>query len=178
MDRHFLGMNWEASQIQSVNPIFVLGLIPLFSMLIYPFFAKLGFQVTPLRKMTVGMFMAALSFVIVAVAQSFIDSGQTVNVGWQVAAFFVLTISEIMVSITGLEFAYTQAPRAMKSTIMSFWLLTVAGGNLFTAFFSLLNRFHGATEFWFYTVMMFLVSFVFMALASRYKERNFLEEAL
>ena len=45
-----------------------------------------------------------------------------------------------MASITGLEFAYTQAPKRMKSTVMGFWLLTVSLGNVLT---SLLTRFSG-----------------------------------
>ena len=36
-----------------------------------------------------------------------------------------------MVSITGLEFSYTQAPNSMKSSVMALWLLTVASGELF-----------------------------------------------
>ena len=48
-----------------------------------------------------------------------------VHVLWQIIPFFILTTSEVLVSVTGLEFAYTQAPRAMKSTIMGFWLLCV-----------------------------------------------------
>ena len=52
------------------------------------------------------------------------------SIGWQFIPYLLITVAEIMVSITGLEFAYTQAPRAMKSTIMSFWLLSVTFGNL------------------------------------------------
>src|SRR5262249_56293492 len=44
------------------------------------------------------------------------------------------TIGEVMVSITGLEFAYTQAPKKMKSTVMGFWLLTVTVGNVLVAY--------------------------------------------
>ena len=49
-------------------------------------------------------------------------------------AAVVMTTSEVLVSITGLEFAYTQAPRSMKSTIMGFWLLCVTLGNVLVAF--------------------------------------------
>ena len=66
-----------------------------------------------------------------------------------------------MISITGLEFAYTQAPRAMKSTIMSFWLLTVFVGNLLTAYISKVNVFSGAPFFYFFAVLMALVAVVF-----------------
>ena len=46
---------------------------------------------TPLRRMGIGMFTAALSFVIVAIAQERIEAGATVSIMWQVVAFLVLT---------------------------------------------------------------------------------------
>ena len=52
---------------------------------------------------------------------------------WQFLAYVILTLGETMVSITGLEFSYTQAPNKMKSAVMALWLFTVSMGNLFTA---------------------------------------------
>ena len=48
---------------------------------------------------------------------------------WIIPQFFVITMAEVMISITGLEFAYTQAPVTLKSVLASFWLLTVSVGN-------------------------------------------------
>lgn len=178
MDLNFMGYTLEASQVQGINPILVMILIPLFSFGIYPFVQKLGFRVTSLRKMGAGMLLTGTSFACAALIESLIDSGMKVNVGWQMPQYFLITAAEIMVSITGLEFAYTQAPRAMKSTIMSLWLLTVAVGNWFTAVISFLNPFSGGTpEFLFYGGAMFLVALIFVALATRYQERSYVEEA-
>ena len=80
-----------------------------------------------------------------------------------------------MVSITGLEFAYTQAPRSMKSTIMSFWLLTVFGGNLLDASVAKLNIFQGPLFFYFFAALMLSVSFIFILSAARYKVRSYIE---
>merc|ERR1711976_1002885 len=44
--------------------------------------------------------------------------------------FFIITVAEVLISITGLEFAYTQAPKTLKSVLASFWLLTVSVGNI------------------------------------------------
>jgi POT family proton-dependent oligopeptide transporter len=175
MDLTVWGMQFEASQVQAINPILVMLLIPVFSYGIYPAFEKLGIRVTALRKMSVGMVLAAISFVIIGLIQVAIDQGQTPSILWQVLAYAIITCSEVMVSITGLEFAYTQAPRAMKSTIMSFWLLTVAGGNFLAAVVSQLNRFSGPGEFFGYAGLMGLVSIVFVWGAMRYRERNFIE---
>ena len=90
--------------------------------------------------------------------------------------YLLIKIAEIMISITGLEFAYTQSPRSMKSTIMSFWLLTIFAGNLLTAYVSAINKFHGATYFLFFAGIMAGLSLVFVWMASRYKVRNYVED--
>jgi POT family proton-dependent oligopeptide transporter len=174
MDRRFLGIEFEASQIAALNPIMVMVLIPIFSFGVYPLVGKVV-RVTPLRRMAAGMVLAGFSFVAAAMIQSALDHGTRVNIGWQFVPYLILTSAEVMISITGLEFAYTQAPRAMKSTIMSFWLLTVFAGNVFTAFIAKLNRFEGASQFLFFALAMFAVSAVFILSAWLYRERNFVE---
>ncbi|MEZ6146368.1 MAG: hypothetical protein R3B91_13335 [Planctomycetaceae bacterium] len=56
MDRNWLGVTWLESQLQAVNPFFILLLIPLFTYVIYPAIDKV-FQLTPLRKIGLGMFI-------------------------------------------------------------------------------------------------------------------------
>jgi POT family proton-dependent oligopeptide transporter len=177
MDLNFMGMQLQASQIPALNPIMVMLLIPFFSFGVYPTVEKLtGYKMTPLRRMSIGMVMAALAFVIVGLFEAALDSGTKLSVGWQIVPYLVITMSEVMVSITGLEFAYTQAPRSMKSTIMSFWLLTVFVGNLFTAYIEKINVFEGATAFFFYAGLMAAVSLIFIIGASRYKVRDYVEK--
>jgi POT family proton-dependent oligopeptide transporter len=132
MDRSFLGFNWLPSQIQSLNSVFVLSFIPLFSYFIYPWVEKV-WPLSPLRKMGVGFVLMASAFVLVSVVQEWIDAGQRPNIGWQITAYALLTASEILISIVALEFAYTQAPRKMKSFIMCFYLASVAIGNFLVA---------------------------------------------
>ncbi|MGE9268359.1 MAG: POT family MFS transporter [Verrucomicrobiales bacterium] len=137
MDRQFLGMDWLPSQVQSLNSVFVLSFIPLFAYFLYPAISRL-WPLTPLRKIGLGLFLMTLSFALVAVVQAMIDAGGRPNIGWQVLAYALLTASEVMVSIVAMEFAYTQAPRTMKSLVMCFYLLAVAFGNLFTTGINLL----------------------------------------
>ncbi|MCP5536020.1 MAG: POT family MFS transporter [Akkermansiaceae bacterium] len=132
MDRNFLGMEWLPSQVQSLNSLFVLTFIPVFAYLLYPAISKI-WPLTPLRKIGVGLFIMAAAFTLVSLTQSRIDAGQSPNIGWQVVSYALLTASEVMVSIVALEFAYTQAPRTMKSLVMCFYLGAVAVGNFFTA---------------------------------------------
>lgn len=129
MDRHFLGHQWLPSQAQSINSVFVLTFIPLFAYGLYPLIDRV-WKLTPLRKIGLGLFIMVSSFALVALIQEWIDQGQRPNIGWQILAYALLTASEIMVSIVALEFAYTQAPRTMKSLVMCFYLGAVALGNL------------------------------------------------
>ncbi|MGJ8633781.1 MAG: POT family MFS transporter [Luteolibacter sp.] len=132
MDRNFLGFNWLPSQIQSLNSVFVLSFIPIFSYFIYPFFEKF-WPLSSMRKMAIGFLLMTVAFVLVSLIQENIDAGGRPNIVWQIAAFALLTASEIMISIVALEFAYTQSPRKMKSFVMCFYLAAVAIGNLLVA---------------------------------------------
>jgi proton-dependent oligopeptide transporter, POT family len=179
MDLVFMGMEFEASQIAAWNPIMVMGLIPLFSMGIYPMMDKLGLKTTPIRRMTWGMFVAAASFAMIGGLQMIMDgSDSKLNVMWQFFPYLVITIAEVMISITGLEFAYTQAPRAMKSSIMSIYLLTVFFGNLITAYVSQINMFPVASTgyFMFFAVLMAMFAGVFWFMGTRYKVKNYMEK--
>jgi proton-dependent oligopeptide transporter, POT family len=77
-----------------------------------------------LRKIGIGLFLMVAAFAIIWWIQARIDGGGKPNVGWQLLAYVFLTASEVMVSITGLEFSYKQAPRKMKSAVMAAWLFT------------------------------------------------------
>ena len=132
MDRHFLGIHWLESQIQAINPLLILTFIPLFTMFVYPAIDRV-FKLTPLRKIGIGLFLAAASFALVTLVQAWIDAGQRPSVAWQLIAHALLTAGEVMVSIVALEFSYTQAPKKMKSMIMAVFLLAVWFGNTITS---------------------------------------------
>ncbi len=170
MNLDVLGIRFEASQISALNPIMVMVLIPVFAKWIYPWIERsFKFKMTPLRRMSGGMVGAAL-------IQIAIDQGGRPSVAWQFIPYLLITTAEIMISITGLEFAYTQAPRSMKSTIMSFFFLTIFAGNLLTAYVSEINKFSGASFFWFFAALMGGVSGIFIWTASRYKVREYIED--
>lgn len=120
------------AQVQVVNGLFILLLVPIFTFGIYPLMGKF-FTVTPLRKIGIGFFVVASSFLIVAWVEDRIQSGHSVSMWWQISAYGVLTAAEVLVSITALEYSYKQAPLYMKSFIMSLFLLSTSVGNAFTA---------------------------------------------
>lgn len=126
------GIHVLPAQIQMANAVFIILLVPVFSYGVYPFFERF-LRVTPLRKIGVGLFVITGSFLIIAWIAGSIRRGEPVSVWWQILAYFVLTASEVLVSITALEFSYTQAPLRLKSFVMALFLLSTSLGNLFTA---------------------------------------------
>ena len=163
------GFRLAESQMNAVNPFLVLLIVPLFQGVVYPGLVRMGMKVTALGRMSVGMFLTMFSFVVMAGIQAVIDGGARPHVFWQVVPILILTVGEVMISVTGLEFAFTQAPRTMKSTVMSFWLLTSAIGNFVAAVVSQWNRFHGAAYFLFFAGLMLLCAVGFVLFARRYR---------
>ncbi|MCC7373792.1 MAG: MFS transporter [Verrucomicrobiales bacterium] len=165
------------AQISALNPLFVMLVIPLLNLLVYQPLERRGRPLRPLQRMGIGMCLTSLSFVAVALLQMRIQvqGPGTVHVLWQVIPYFVVTTAEVLVSVTGLEFAYTQAPRAMKSTIAGFWLLCVTFGNVLVAFLAPLQKLSLSTFFWLFAVLMALAAVAFLFLASRYRGKSYLQ---
>ncbi len=121
---------FQPAQMQALNPALVMLLIPFNNLVLYPALGRFGFEMTPLRKMTAGIAFAGLSWIVVGAMQLVLDRGNVFTITWQVLPYVLLTFGEVLVATTGLEFAYSQAPLAMKGAIMAFWNLSVTIGNL------------------------------------------------
>jgi len=121
---------FQSSQMQALNPLLVMLLIPFNNLVLYPALKRFGYEMTALRRMTAGIAFSGLAWVVVGAMQVVLDGGQVFTITWQVLPYALLTLGEVLVSATGLEFAYSQAPPAMKGALMSFWNLSVTIGNL------------------------------------------------
>uniref|UniRef100_A0AAR2LAT0 Solute carrier family 15 member 1 n=2 Tax=Pygocentrus nattereri TaxID=42514 RepID=A0AAR2LAT0_PYGNA len=73
MDGTFGTLILQPDQMQTVNPILILTLVPIMDRVVYPLIRKCGFNFSPLKRMTVGMFLAAMAFVSAALVQIQID---------------------------------------------------------------------------------------------------------
>lgn len=182
MDRHLFGVDWLSSQIQTVNPIFILIMLPLFSYWIYPLVEKVV-PLTPLRKMGAGLFVTAGAFFVVAVIQMWIDGGARPTILWQILAFVVLTAGEVLASPTHLEFSYTQGPVKLKSLIMCTYLLAISLGNAFTAGVNFFiqnpdgtTKLQGASYFMFFVWVMLGTAILFVIVTPFYKGRTYLQD--
>ncbi|KAH8415424.1 hypothetical protein KR222_011144, partial [Zaprionus bogoriensis] len=88
---------------------------------------------------------------------------------WLVPQYVVMTLGEVMFSVTGLEFSYSQAPPSLKSLLQAFWLLTVAFGNVIVVVVAELQFFESqASEFFLFAGLMFADMLVFMWIAYLY----------
>jgi POT family proton-dependent oligopeptide transporter len=117
---------FQASQMQALNPALVMLLIPFNNLVLYPVLRRFGYEMTALRRMTAGIAFSGLSWIVVGAMQLALDGGNAFSITWQVLPYALLTFGEVLVSATGLEFAYSQAPPAMKSAIMAFCCSTSA----------------------------------------------------
>ena len=180
MDREIFGYTILPSQVQAANPLLIMLLIPAFTYGIYPAMNSV-FTLTPLRKIGIGLFIAALSFVVVALIEHAIEAGSNPNVAWQFIAYILITSAEVMVSITCLEFSYTQAPPKMKSIIMAEYFLSISLGNEFAAVVNHLMEsgtlvLSGPGYFWFFSGAMLLNAVLFTIVSTFYKERTYVQE--
>lgn len=187
MDLHinlgFTKFELIAGQVSTVNTVFLLILIPVFNYWIYPALDKSGLKTTPLRRLGFGLFLTALSFVVIALIQSNIEHGGHPSIWYQIFAYFVLSAAEVLVSITGLQYAYTNSPISMKSTMSGIWFLVVALGNLFCASVQSTRTkggiFAGMSDtnfYWFFVALICAFLVVFMFVAPRLKERSYIDD--
>lgn len=186
----------KPEQMGLVNAILILVMIPIFDRGVYPALGAFGFRFKPLTRMLTGMIFGAISFILAAMLQFAITSKgvfgpspvdkdtivclhNCVHVLYQVPQYILLTAGEIMFSITGLEFAYSQAPASMKSVCQAAWLMTVALGNLVVIVFNELDvvklilgegsKQLQAWNFVFWTLMLCVGILLFYYLSKDYK---------
>ncbi|KAG9234524.1 putative peptide transporter ptr2 [Amylocarpus encephaloides] len=121
--------------VSNLNPLFIVILIPIMDRVVYPGFRKLGLNYTPIKRITTGFFLASMAMVSATVTQSYIyklhpcrdaansceDEGAyaPISVWVQIVPYALIGFSEIMASVTSLEYAFTKAPVNMRSSVQA-----------------------------------------------------------
>uniref|UniRef100_A0A914CLT5 Peptide transporter family 1 n=1 Tax=Acrobeloides nanus TaxID=290746 RepID=A0A914CLT5_9BILA len=93
-----------------------------------------------------------------------------VSILWQVPQYVIITAGEILFSITGLEFSYSQAAPSMKSVVQAIWLFTVAIGDLIIIIIALIPESNLAIEMFVFAGAMIVVVGIFALMAVFYYE--------
>uniref|UniRef100_A0AAY4CDB1 Solute carrier family 15 member 1a n=1 Tax=Denticeps clupeoides TaxID=299321 RepID=A0AAY4CDB1_9TELE len=127
----------QPDQMQTVNPILILTLVPIMDRIVYPLIKKCGFNFSPLKRMTVGMFLAAMAFVAAALVQLQIDKTLPVFPSSSQAQLNLLNIAESGVTVT---IPPNECPNLWPVLYIAF----MCGIVLFTVHISYLSRFVNA----------------------------------
>eukprot|EP00062_Callorhinchus_milii_P020349 gi/632975900/ref/XP_007904487.1/ PREDICTED: solute carrier family 15 member 1 [Callorhinchus milii] len=112
MDGDFGGIDIRPDQMQTVNPILILIMVPIFDIVIYPLINKCKINFSPLRKITVGMLIAGLAFVVAALLQIQIDKTLPDFPGHKESQIKILNSGDSVVNVTisGLKNSFTVQP--------------------------------------------------------------------
>ncbi|XP_070607298.1 solute carrier family 15 member 1 isoform X2 [Erythrolamprus reginae] len=93
----------------------------------------------------------------------------TISMAWQIPQYFIITCAEVVFSVTGLEFSYSQAPTSMKSVLQAGWLLTVAFGNIIVLIIAGASKLDLQwAEYILFAALLFAVTIIFAVMAYFY----------
>ncbi|KAJ2039867.1 hypothetical protein IW146_002337 [Coemansia sp. RSA 922] len=136
----------SVDQLNVVNSLVLVISIPIFDNFVFPLLRRCGLRMGPIARITTGFVIVVCGFIYVTVLQKIIYTkgpyydftGPDVPVGatndisvwFQIVPYAAVAISEIFASVTGLEFAFSQAPAELKSVLTAVFLFTNCGGAL------------------------------------------------
>jgi dipeptide/tripeptide permease len=200
MDQRILGMRMTAEQIQGLNPVFIIVMLPLVTWM-WNVLEKKGIRIRATDKMFIGFVLTVVTLGIVAYSAHLagdaeqvtvvkdgkevvdrvpLPEDQKISLQWQGFAYLILTLAEILISVTGLELAFVSAPKSMKGLITAVWLALVAVGNIVIN--APVTRFYPDMEpehyFGMHALGMVFVSIVFIFVAKRFNAAMDTEKAI
>jgi POT family proton-dependent oligopeptide transporter len=136
-DRNVMGWEMPAEYFQSVNPLAVITLAPLFTVL-WGFLHKRRMEPSSPTKMAWGLALVALGFAVIAIPVSSLPAGEKVSMWWLVALYVIHTMGELCLSPIGLSMVSKLAPLRLSSLLMGTWFLGNAAANKFAGTLSAL----------------------------------------
>jgi len=179
MNRKVGSYEFTSDQITTLNPLMVIFLVIIFDRVIYRGLNAIGMTPRPLKRIGVGFLFTTASFICAALVEvAIVKRGTKVHVAWQVPQYLLLCIGEVLVSVTGLELAYSQSPKKMKGFMQSFYLLTVSVGNMIvvavasSSVFPKSVKLRQAYEFLFFSGLMLIGFGIFLFLARSFRYRK------
>lgn len=172
-------LRFDPAQSSALNPFIILVAIPLLNVAVFRPLERAGRPLSHLARMTIGMFLTSLSFVVVALIQAHLErhGDGSLHVMWQGIPYLMLTTGEVLVFTTALEFGYAQAPRSMKSTILGLAYLTITLGDLFVIAMAPLMKQSLSSFFWTFAALMAGAAVIFAIIAKTYRGKTYLQEA-
>ena len=126
-NRVVCGYEVPTGYFQSLNPLFIITLAPLMSLL-WGYMRRKYKEPTSVEKFILALFLISLSYLVLAFAGTLSTIGK-VSLLWLVVAYFLMTIAELCLSPIGLSLVSKLAPKKFLSLIMGCWFLTSFVGN-------------------------------------------------
>jgi POT family proton-dependent oligopeptide transporter len=136
-DRHVLGWEMPASYFQSVNPLAVILLAPVLS-LVWGFLYTRKLEPSSPKKMALGLALVALGYGVIAIAVKGLGMSDKVSMWWLIGLYIIHSIGELCLSPIGLSMVSKLAPLRLSSLLMGTWFLANAAANKFAGTLSAL----------------------------------------
>ena len=127
-NRIFMGQEIPTGYFQSLNPLFIITLAPLMSLL-WEKLRKRAKEPSSVGKFSIALFLMSISFCVLSYA-GHLSINSLVSPLWLVLGYFIMTVAELCLSPIGLSLVSKLAPRKFLSLTMGCWFLTSFIGNL------------------------------------------------
>jgi POT family proton-dependent oligopeptide transporter len=171
LDLELFGVTFEPDMIQAANPLLIVIMLPLVTA-VWHLLDGAGIKLRPTDKMLIGFVLTTITMGMMAAAGFLTSPEHKATVLWEVAAYVVITLAEICISVVGLELAFTAAPANMKSFITACWLFTVfVADSLAIPVTSLYEKMSPGPYFSLLTGMMLVVTVVFVFVAGKFNRQ-------
>jgi POT family proton-dependent oligopeptide transporter len=128
---------FPASWFQSVNPLAVICLAPVFSM-IWGYLYKKSLEPSSSKKMAIGLALVALGYVVIAIAVKGLGVSGKTSMIWLFSLYIIHSMGELCLSPIGLSMVSKLAPLRLSSLMMGTWFLANAAANKFAGTLSAL----------------------------------------
>ncbi|MCZ8169147.1 MAG: peptide MFS transporter [Flavobacterium sp.] len=136
-ERTIFGWEMPASYFQSVNPLAVIALAPIMT-IVWGFLYVRKLEPSSPKKMAIGLGLVALGYVVIAIAVKGLGVGEKVSMWWLIGLYIIHTIGELCLSPIGLSMVSKLAPLRLSSLMMGTWFLANAAANKFAGTLSAL----------------------------------------
>ena len=143
-DRNIFGWEMPASYFQSVNPLAIVVLAPLFAFL-WTWLGKRNMEPASPIKQSIGLFLLAVGYLIIAVGVKGVSGADKTSMFWLLSMYVVHTIGELCLSPIGLSMVARLSPIRLGSLLMGIWFLSNAMANDFAGMLSKLYPEGGKT---------------------------------
>ncbi|GAD96223.1 hypothetical protein ATEG_08696 [Paecilomyces variotii No. 5] len=171
--------------LQNISTLAVLLIIPLFEWLLFPFLQRLNVSVGVINRITMGFVIAGVAMAYASFLQHVIYStgpcyehprcessvvdgvphGNHTSVLFQIPTHILMSMANVLVSVSGFQYAYEIAPLDLKSFVQSLYMLTLAIGSVLGGLF--IPAVFDPAMLWLFVVLAFILLFTAFVIPTR-----------